>query len=254
MSQVTKLSLVLLVSINAISAAPQNYNSGIGGAAAILDSSNGIINGGFINNGHQQQTGGASGGGFIGGNSKGGGNSGYDISMGTTDGCPSGQARKADGTCAEPMVTRNIYLYAAPPPHKVKVNPAKHMPTPKVHYNFVFVRTPEVNGGMGPVVAPLPKQKTLVYVLSKRPDAQQQQVIEMPMTPTKPEVIFVNYNDGDNQELPGGIDLQTALSQSQHQGRFVDTASSQGNAGSAKGSIADVHGGAQASNGNAYSQ
>jgi hypothetical protein len=91
-----------------------------------------------------------------------------------------------------------------------------------VHYNFVFVRTPEQGLGPKPIIAPPPQQKTLVYLLSKRPDAQAQQVIEVPANPTQPEVYFVNYNEGENAKLPGGIDLHTALSQSAQQGQIID--------------------------------
>ena len=66
----------------------------------------------------------------------------------------------------------------------------------KVHYNYVFVRTADLGAGPRPIVAPAPEQKTLVYVLSKRPEDQQQQVIEVPANPSKPEVFFVRYSDG----------------------------------------------------------
>ena len=35
----------------------------------------------------------------------------------------------------------------------------------------------------------------------------------MPSSVDEPEVFFVNYKDGENPTLPGGIDLQTALTQ-----------------------------------------
>ena len=134
--------------------------------------------------------------------------------------CGPGEIRKQDGSCARPIVTRNLYLYNAPA-QKVSYGPPPYLPDPKVHYNFVFVRTPDPALGPKPIVAPPPQQKTLVYLLSKRPDAQSQQVIEVPANPTQPEVFFVNYNDGENAQLPGGIDLQTALSQSAQQGQII---------------------------------
>ena len=68
---------------------------------------------------------------------------------------------------------------------------------PQVHYNYVFVRNPDGGQGPRPIVAPAPKQKTLVYVLSKRPEDQQREVIEVPANPSKPEVFFVKYSDGE---------------------------------------------------------
>ncbi|XP_018027510.1 translation initiation factor IF-2-like, partial [Hyalella azteca] len=134
--------------------------------------------------------------------------------------CGRGEVQKADGTCGRPIVTRNLFLYNAPK-HEQTYAPPPHIPDPKVHYNFVFVRTPEQDGGIDPIVVPPPQQKTLVYVLSERPDQQQQEVIEVPSTPTKPEVFYVAYGPGENPQLPGGVDLQTALSQSASQGQVI---------------------------------
>lgn len=134
--------------------------------------------------------------------------------------CDGGLVRRADGSCAQPIITRNLYLYNAPA-QKVTYGPAPALPAPKRHYNYVFVRTPSTVAGPRPVVVPPPQQKTLVYLLSQRQSAIGQEVIEVPANPTQPEVYFVNYNDGDNPQLPGGIDLQTALSQSAAQGQVI---------------------------------
>merc|ERR1719402_424701 len=136
--------------------------------------------------------------------------------------CPEGTVRKGNGECVRPVVTRNLYLYKAPE-MKVSYTPARNFPDPKIHYNYVFVRTPDVGQGPRPVVAPAPQQKTLVYLLSKRPGAVDQEVIEVPANPTNPEVYFVKYSDGENAELPGGIDLKTALSQAAQQGQVINS-------------------------------
>jgi len=147
------------------------------------------------------------------------GGSGGGLSFG--DGCGNGQVRGGDGGCVTPTVTRNIFLYAAPE-ISVPQGATPNFPPPKVHYNFVFVRTPTLAGGSQALVAPAPKQKTLVYVLSKRPSAQEQQVLQADFKPTRPEVFFVNYNRGDNAALPGGVSLQEALSQSVQQGQVIN--------------------------------
>merc|ERR1712212_186658 len=113
---------------------------------------------------------------------------GGDIGFG--DGCGSGQVRTANGECVTPQVTRNLYLYAAPA-QRIETLPPANLPNPKVHLNYVFVRTENAIGGARPVVVPPPKQKTLVYVLNRRPNAQNTEVIEVPSTPTQPEVFFV---------------------------------------------------------------
>ena len=66
-------------------------------------------------------------------------------------------------------------------------------------------------------MVPPPQQKTLVYVLNKKSEAQDQGLIEVPFTPQQPEVYYVNYAEGENPSLPGGIDLQTALANSRPQ-------------------------------------
>ena len=107
-----------------------------------------------------------------------------------------------------------MFLYKAPD-YQIHHKKAYYDHKPKVHYNLLFIRAPGYKDHpLKPIVVPPPKQKTLVYLLSKKPHGYKQNVIEVPATPTKPEVFFVNYKDGDNPTLPGGIDLQTALSQS----------------------------------------
>ena len=130
--------------------------------------------------------------------------------------CPDGLAHNAEGQCVPPKVTRNVFVFAAPPVDN-PIGPPPEVPPPKVDYNIVFVRTPETPEGLEPIVVPPPQQKTLVYVLSKRPEFQGQEVIEVPSTPQQPEVYYVNYGEGENPQLPGGIDLQSALASAAHQ-------------------------------------
>jgi len=129
----------------------------------------------------------------------------------TDEPCPDDQIRHVDGKCHTPVVTRNVFVYAAPE-NAVDLGPAPELPAPKVEYNIVFVRTPEFIEGADPIVVPPPQKKTLVYVLSKKQILGGQQVIEVPSGQVQnPEVFYVNYRDGENPELPGGINLQDAL-------------------------------------------
>merc|ERR1719259_1317786 len=159
--------IAVLACVASASAAPQGYSApGIGGSSF-----------GSIGVGSSFSS---FGGGSLGGSSFGGGSLGGGFGGGF--GGSGGGAIIASGGGA-PEVTRNVYLYAAPQQAPAQVNPAR-----MVHYNFVFVRTANGAGGVRPIVAPAPEQKTLVYVLSKRPSAQNQQVIEVPHNPTQPEV------------------------------------------------------------------
>lgn len=133
--------------------------------------------------------------------------------------CGPGELLNTDGVCGVPEVNRKIYVFAAKPSYQAPI--AARAPEPEVNIDVILVKAPEVNGGGKPIVVPPPEQKTVVYVLSKRPQ-QEQEIIEIPSVAEEPEVFFVNYDDGDNPILPGGIDLQTALSQAaQGQGNLV---------------------------------
>ncbi|MCL4124542.1 UNVERIFIED_CONTAM: hypothetical protein GTU68_017198, partial [Idotea baltica] len=127
--------------------------------------------------------------------------------------CSEGEVLNVDGSCARPEVSRNIFVYTAPErPFQQQANPIQ-APKPKLNYNIVFVRTPEGIDGQEPVVVPPPQQKTIVYVLNKDSEDQGPQMIEVPAPVAhKPEVFYVNYREGENPQLPIGVDLQSALS------------------------------------------
>ncbi|KAF2366947.1 protein of unknown function DUF243 [Trinorchestia longiramus] len=127
--------------------------------------------------------------------------------------CPKGLEITIHGKCVVPAVSQDLFLFKAPS-YKVHNKKAFFNHKPKVHFNLVFIRAPTYeNHQTKPIVVPPPKQQTLVYLLSKKPHGFKQDVIEVPLDPAKPEVFFVDYKDGDNPVLPGGIDLKTALSQ-----------------------------------------
>ncbi|KAA0202752.1 Cuticle Protein Tweedle [Hyalella azteca] len=182
-------------------------------------SSGGSLNGGFLSNGNQ-------------------GNHQAPVELGQS--CGEDEVRHVDGSCVRPIINRRIFVYAAPPAQRIETLAPKSLPQPKVDYNFVFVRTQQQVQGAQPVVLPPPQQKTLVYVLNEKSGALEQEVIELPANPTQPEVYFVNYDQGDNPKLPGGIDLREALAQSAQQGEVIDGASNQelnpGNLGDGHGS------------------
>ena len=143
-------------------------------------------------------------------------------------GCGGNQVRHVDGSCVEPEVERNFYLYNAPAQQVARSGPV-NVPKPKVIHNVVFVRVPDTPEGQEPIVVPPPQHKTLVYVLNKNGQISGQRVIEVPAGPAqKPEVFFVNYDEGSNPQLGDlGVDLQTALSRTEtKQGQVVGSGSS----------------------------
>jgi len=200
-----------------------NFISGDSGNFVSGGSSGGFSSGGFSSGG--------SSGGFVSGGSSGSSGSGDSrlSSISLDAGCSNGQVKNYNGQCITPEVSRNMFLYEVAP-QQIRTNPARNIPNPKVHLNYVFVRHEQNHGSAQPIVV-TPKQKTIVYVLKKNADDINQQVIEVPHEPVNPEVFVVNYDEGDNKQLPGGISLQEALSQSLQNARVID-ASEGGSSGS----------------------
>nr|XP_027223492.1 regulator of gene activity-like [Penaeus vannamei] len=157
--------------------------------------------------------------------------------------CGGGQVQHVDGSCVTPQVNSRVFLYNVPPNQASSSRPA-YVPKPKLERNIVFVRLPDGAQGPEPIVVPPPRQQHVVFVLNKQSE-QGQQVIEVPAPPpSDPEVFFVNYAEGENPTLPGGVDLQTALSAaSQGGGQVVGGGGSGGSGGGIGGGFGGGSGG-----------
>jgi len=129
--------------------------------------------------------------------------------------CPDGYVLRYDGECVETKVHKRFFIYKSP--RDERRDPAiAVLQNPNRNYNYVFVKTPDVKVKDSLVIAP-PKEQTLIYLLAQNQKIQRQ-VIELEDGNEKPELYHVNYSDeNENVELPGGIDLQTALSHSRGQ-------------------------------------
>ena len=134
--------------------------------------------------------------------------------------CKEGLVRRIDGECVPPTVNRNLFVYTAPSTSPA-VQTAAKVPDPQIDLNYVFVKVPNVVQQTNPVVIPPPQQKTAVYLLQENQEIPSPPVIEVPYEPQNPDVYFVNYDEGQNLDLPGGIDLQTALSNSITEGTLI---------------------------------
>lgn len=125
--------------------------------------------------------------------------------------CDVGQVRHVDGNCAVPEISRSIFLYDPPKQPRRRSGRPPLLPPPRLERNIMFVKLPR-GGPRNPVIIPPPKQSTIVYVLNKV-NKRDRKVVELPaIPPSEPEVFFVNYDDGKNPSLPGGYDLESALS------------------------------------------
>ena len=162
--------------------------------------------------------GGQGGGGGVGGGG-GGGGSGYG-GNGSGVTCSGNQIPDANGICVDPEVLQNVFVYNSPstPPPYV---PRPYIPKPKLEVDVVYVRTPEQPETPEPIVIPPPQKRTLVYVLTKNGETEQR-VIEVPAGPGQtPQVFYVNYDEGDNPVVGGGLTLQEVLSQQGQQGQLI---------------------------------
>lgn len=72
-----------------------------------------------------------------------------------------------------------------------------NIPPPQKHYKIVFIKAPTPPAPTAPVIPVFPQneEKTLVYVLVKKPEEQPDIVIPTPAPtqPSKPEVYFIRY-------------------------------------------------------------
>lgn len=108
----------------------------------------------------------------------------------------------------KPTVTKHIYVHA-PQPEKEEILPARWIQPspPNKHYKIIFIKTPEAPK-LGPIKIPAQPQneeKTLVYVLSKKPDTQQDIIVQpqVETKPSKPEVFYIKYKTKTEQTKYG---------------------------------------------------
>lgn len=102
------------------------------------------------------------------------------------------------GPPQQPIVHKHVYVHVPPPDNDYQA-PRKPIwvPPPQKHYKIVFIKAPTPPTPTAPIipVQPQNEEKTLVYVLVKKPEDQPDVVIPTPAPtqPSKPEVYFIRY-------------------------------------------------------------
>ncbi|KAF4532959.1 hypothetical protein B566_EDAN000647 [Ephemera danica] len=97
-----------------------------------------------------------------------------------------------------PVVHKHVYVHV-PPPEPEYIRPQKpiHVPAPQKHYKIVFIKAPAPPVPTAPIIPEFPQdeQKTLIYVLVKKPEEAPEIHIPTPVPtqPSKPEVYFIRY-------------------------------------------------------------
>nr|XP_023011575.1 extensin-like [Leptinotarsa decemlineata] len=101
-------------------------------------------------------------------------------------------------------INKFIYFFKSPADQKKPAPPKPHVkpPPPKKNYKIIFIKAPEAPAPPAPpqVLPPRNDEKTIVYVLSKKPEEQPEVILPTPPStkPPAPEVYFINY--GINKE------------------------------------------------------
>ncbi|EDV92795.1 GH18631 [Drosophila grimshawi] len=168
---------------------------GFGGGGSGGGGFGGGGSGGGFGGGSGGGFGGGSGGGFGGGSGGGfGGGSGGGFGGGIGGGFGGG----GGGGGGTTLVQKHIYVHV-PPPEQEEVRQRPNIPVgqSQKHYKIIFIKAPSAPSYQAPIIPlqPQNEEKTLVYVLVKKPEDQQDIVIPTaaPTQPSKPEVYFIKY-------------------------------------------------------------
>lgn len=194
--------------------APSSSYGAPGGGGGGFGGGHGGGGGGGFSGGH----GGGGGGGGFGGSGFGGGfgSSGFgggsssfssagSFSSGGGGGFSSGGG--GGGYSQPATIQKHIYVHV-PPPEPEQYRPSRPQlsaPAPQKHYKIIFIKAPTPPTPTAPVIPQFAQdeQKTLIYVLVKRPEEAPEINIPTPAPtqPSKPEVYFIRYK---TQKESGG--------------------------------------------------
>lgn len=107
---------------------------------------------------------------------------------------------------AAPVVQKHIYVHVPPAEQEYVAPPQiQQVAPPQKHYKIIFIKAPTPPTPTVPILPQIQQdsEKTLIYVLVKKPEDQPQITIPTPAptTPSKPEVYFIKYK---TQKESGG--------------------------------------------------
>ncbi|XP_050522013.1 uncharacterized protein LOC126894793 [Daktulosphaira vitifoliae] len=111
-----------------------------------------------------------------------------------------------------PVIHKHVYVHVPPPEPTTYVpkRPVQPPQPPQKHYKIVFIKAPTPPTPTAPEIPPLPpavEQKTLIYVLVKKPEEQPEIHIPTPAPtqPSKPEVYFIRYKTQKQEGYPNSV-------------------------------------------------
>lgn len=98
-----------------------------------------------------------------------------------------------------PIITKHVYIHIPPPEpdYNVEIPKVNAVQPVQKHYRIIFIKAPTMAIPTAPPVGPatVSEEKTIVYVLVKKPDALPPITAPTPVPtpPSKPEVYFIRY-------------------------------------------------------------
>ncbi|KAJ8983508.1 hypothetical protein NQ317_005166 [Molorchus minor] len=119
-------------------------------------------------------------------------------------GYPSGPSPQYGAPAQQPTIHKHVYVHV-PPPETDYPAPRKPITVapPQKHYKIIFIKAPTPPTPTAPVIPAQPQneEKTLVYVLVKKPEPEPEINIPTPAPtqPSKPEVYFIRYKTQKEQ-------------------------------------------------------
>lgn len=104
----------------------------------------------------------------------------------------------SQGSLQQPDIQKHVYFYEAPyEPEETRIQKKIEVPAATKSYKIIFIKAPTQAPPTAPTIPAQPQneEKTLVYVLVKKPDDQPDIHIPAPIPtqPSKPEVFFIKY-------------------------------------------------------------
>jgi len=114
-------------------------------------------------------------------------------------------------------VQKHIYVHVPPPEHE-DLRPQRIIPVAPAqkHYKIIFIKAPSAPTPTVPAIPiqPQNEEKTLIYVLVKKPEEGPELTIPAPLPtqPSKPEVYFIRYKTEKEGGYAGGSLGGTSIS------------------------------------------
>lgn len=125
------------------------------------------------------------------------------------------------------FVHKHIYVHVPPPELEEEHQETKPISVPpnEKHYKIIFIKAPNPPVPTVPVIPPLPvnEEKTIVYVLVKKPDEAPKITVPTaaPTLPSKPEVYFIRYKSNKVSSEDSQTDVSYGENGSDGQGDVI---------------------------------